>query len=491
MTTIPFGYPKQAIIVPAEDIDATNRSRKSYGNLSEFFEDICTAGFLIHPPSVAIKPDGGYTLIAGGRRLAAMKLGGLTHVPVVSFDEMPLSKIVELEGDENFKRLDMDWKERVLIIARAHELKVAEAVEDHTRWGMRETGGLLGVSSASVSHAYQVREYIINNDQEICDALTLRLAYEILLKRRENEAVRLSSGFTGAATKVVSSGFIGGIDVDTMFDEAVSTPSSNSTDEVMQLRELIGEPDHPQILESQTFEISKLFFIGDCLEVMPQFNEASVDHIVTDIPYGIPMENMERIKNLDNVAAEHGVEQNLSMMLPFLKNAYRLLKPNGFCVFWYDLDHHEKLHTWAKEVGFKAQRWPIVWHKLHPCINNAASKNFTKNLEFAMVLRKGKAVLNKAQASCIIAGDGQAERRLYDNPFSKPAVVWKFIYEAIAYKGQVVLDPFCGQMSSTRAAIDLGLTPMGIELKEDHFYKGLNAVKKKLNDICNGQAKFT
>lgn len=493
--TIPFGYPSQAILVPADQIDMTGRSRLDYGNLQEFFDDIVASGYLIHPPTVSVKPEGGYRLIAGGRRTSAMMLGGLTHIPVNSFEELPLSKIVELEGEENFRRLDMDWRERVMILARAHELKTAEAAADAKSWGMRDTGALMGVSSASISHAYQIREYIVKGDKEIMDAPTLRNAYEILLKRRENEALALTAGFTAAPAAVLSAGFVGNDNVDDAIfgnidtnDIAKSTPADDS-ESLLSLDQLMDD-DAPQILEAKHFELSKMFFLGDCLDILPQFNPESVDHVITDIPYGIELDNMDRIKNIDTVVDTHEVDQNVSMMLPFLENAYRVLKPSGYCVFWYDLDHHEKLHAWAKQVGFSAQKWPLVWHKLHPCLNNAATKNYTKNVEFAMVLRKGNAVLNKPQSSCLIPGDGTAERKLYDNPFAKPAIVWRFIMEAIAYKGQVVLDPYCGQMSSARAAIDLGLTPMGIEIDKDHFLKGINGVKQKLSLITNNQATF-
>ena len=482
-----FKYPTQAILIHKSWLDLANRSRIDYGDLKDLSESIHNTG-LIHPPTVSKVAEEKYILVAGGRRTAAMIMSGMEWIPVISFNELSMATIVEMEGEENFKRLDMNWKERVMIIARGHELKVAEADENHKSWGMRETGALLGVSSASVSHAYQIRAYLIAGDAEICEAPTLRIAYELLLKRRENEAVRLTSSFTGAATKVVGSGFIGNIDLDTMFDDAPSDGAQQ--DSGLDLVSSFTQSDKPQILETKVFEISKLFFLGDCLDIMPKFNAESVDHIVTDIPYGIEMDNLDSISGLVDMVETHDIDQNVGMMLPFLENAFRLLKPNGYCCFWYDLDHHEKLHAWAKSVGFSCQRWPIVWHKLHPCRNNAATKNFTKNTEYAMVLRKGNAVLNKPQASSVVPGDGSSERKLYDNPFAKPAVVWRFIYEAIAYKGQVVLDPFCGEMSSVRAAIDLGLTPMGIELDGDRFYKGLNAVKKKLSDISSGQATF-
>lgn len=491
----PFRIPTQAILIHRDTLNREGRSRKEYGQLQELWDSFNQVG-LIHPPSVALMADGSYVLIAGGRRTAAMLLGGLIWIPVVNFENLSLADIAEMEGEENFKRLDMDWRERVIHISRAHALKTAENAEEGNRWGVRETGALLGVSTASVSHAYQVAAYLNTGDQEIINADSLKTAYQILLSRRLTEAVRISEGFTGAATKVTGTGFIGTIDLDKLLDDEVDaamngevTLTDSTEPGVLNLSDFTPK-DQPQILETKTFALSKLFFIGDCLELMPQFNAESVDHIVTDIPYGIEMENLERIKNLDTVVDTHDKDQNVGMMLPFLQNSYRLLKPNGFCIFWYDLDHHEKLHRWAEEVGFKPQGWPLVWHKLHPCLNNAPTKNYTKNVEFAMVLRKGNASILTPQSSSLIAADNSAERKLYDNPFAKPALVWQFILKAIALKGQIVLDPYCGQMSSTRAAIDLGLTPMGIEIDEKHFYKGLHAVKAKLMGICNGQAVF-
>ena len=497
--SIPFKYPEQAILVPIGMLDTSNRSRVEYGNLQEFGEQIVASGYLIHPPTVTRRQDGKYTLIAGGRRTAAMVMLGLTEIPVVCLEDMPLSKIVELEGEENFRRLDMNWHEKVYIICRAHELKQAEADASASSWGMKDTGALLGVSVASVSHAYQIRVYLQKDDKEILDAPSLKAAYEILLKRKENEAIRLTSAITSVPSNLITPGAVGNINTDAMLDAMLSNVTFDSgeedcSDTVISLESLMApeeRKDAPIILEVKDFPISKMFFNGDFREVIANFQNESVDHVVTDIPYGIDLDNMDRIKDIDTVVNTHHVEQNVEMMPVFLREAYRVLKPNGYCVFWYDLDHHEKLHAWAKEVGFSAQRWPLVWHKLHPCINNAATKNFTKNVEFAMVLRKGNAVLNKAQSTCVVAADHTVERKMYDNPFAKPAAVWRFIHNAIAYKGQTTLDPFGGQFSQALAAIDDGLTPIVIEIDPDHFLKGVNTFKNKVKVITNGSATFS
>jgi DNA modification methylase len=196
------------------------------------------------------------------------------------------------------------------------------------------------------------------------------------------------------------------------------------------------------------------------------------------------MDNLSAMKNIDTVVDTHDVEQNISMFEPFLTNAFRLVKQNGYVVFWYDLDHHEKLQTIATAVGFKVQRWPIIWHKLHPCKNASPRINFTKNYEVAMVLRKSVATaLVEPQTSSIFACDGQADRKLYDNPFAKPLHAWKSILSAVAYKGQTIFDPFAGQMSCGRACINMGMIPMGIEIDPNHYNKGIMQLTKLIKEI--------
>jgi DNA modification methylase len=203
------------------------------------------------------------------------------------------------------------------------------------------------------------------------------------------------------------------------------------------------------------------------------------------------MENLD-VKDLETVVDTHDVDSNVAMMPKFLKEAYRVLgAKGGYCVFWYDIDHHEKLRDWALKVGFSVQRWPLVWNKASNCKNNSPQFNFTKATEIAMVCRRGsKTVLNSPQNKNFITCDGSLERKLYSNPFAKPAEAWKFILNAIAYQGQTILDPYAGQMSMARVALNLGLKPISIEISDFHFVRGVDNVKSILSDVTQNQVEF-
>ena len=98
----------------------------------------------------------------------------------------------------------------------------------------------------------------------------------------------------------------------------------------------------------------------------------------------------------------------------------------------------------------------------------AAQYNFTKNYEIAMVCRKGPATLVSPQSSSFWQGGIGTEKDQLGHPFTKPSNLWKWLYGAVAIRGQRVLDPFAGTGSSTVAAVSVGLQPTAIELNADH-----------------------
>jgi DNA modification methylase/ParB-like chromosome segregation protein Spo0J len=532
------------------------RQKKNYGDLSGIAESMKSVGTLNPigldrrkaetPEEQRVAHEGYvYVLIHGGRRYATMRTkikpdflyhGSIMDPEKLGFlyaDEVPEDKRLEAELDENIHRLDFEWIDAALLIAEVHAAKRRIAQKDGKRWGLQQTGKLLKQSGANVQYAVKVAKFIKNGDKEILAQESLQDALNVLLKREEDAALAALQEKNAAAlaqrkTQIVSgtSSFLDTINIS--FAPTPPKTESGALDSVLNLltpkngasasggankpsiqpasqrgasanpSALAGHPSKPaESPLSAPIEIplSTLFFLGDSVDgddpVLSRFSDASVDHIVTDIPYGIDMNNLDS-KHVEDVADQHDVEQNVSMMPKFLAHAYRVIKPGGFCVFFYDLDHHEKLQAWATEVGFKVQRWPLIANKTSSCRNGAAAFNFTKNFEVAMVLRRDESsVLRKQQPTCVWTGDFAAERKLYNNPFAKPFELWKWIYEAIAFPGQTILDPYCGEMSACRAAINCGMTAMGIEKVPLHFTRGIEHIKSVYALIHRNNVNFT
>tara|TARA_R110002051_G_scaffold55210_1_gene103089 strand:- start:10377 stop:11876 length:1500 start_codon:yes stop_codon:yes gene_type:complete len=472
-------WPEESTLIPLADIKLDNRSRKEFGDIQELADSIQLLG-LLNPP-VLSRTDN--NLIGGERRVRALQLLGLKEIPVLFREEMSESKLRSLELHENIARLDMSWQEQVLLIEQVHSAKTLEQAELNREWFQFETGKLFGRSAAHVSNALKIAYLLLSGDDDILGCATITEAVTIMLKRAEKEAMAERVRRLGGKPQEVPPA-----NTDTVtfvdLDNIDSMPNREDTPRQSTVPEVSSK-------KNAVIDLSEYCIHGDCIAVMKSMKAGCVDHVVTDIPYGIDMDNLD-VKDLETVEETHQVEQNIAMMPQFLKQAYRMLgQKGGYCIFWYDLDHHEKLQSWAEDVGFKVQRWPIVWNKASACKNNAPQFNFTKASEVAMVLRRGsKTVLNSPQTKNFITCDGSLERKLYSNPFAKPAAVWKFILDAIAFDGQKILDPFAGQMSMARVALNSGLKPISIELNAGHFARGVDNYKTIISEILNNQVDF-
>lgn len=481
-------YPQECTLVPLSDISTEGRSRKDFGDLQELAESIQKYG-LFQPPFVT-KRDGDITLVGGERRLRAMQLLGVDPIPVLFREDMTEAQLREAEFFENEHRKEFTWQERACNIYLIHRLRVAEASAGGRTWSYRDTRDLTKNSLGHISHSIQAAKSILSGDEEVIKCNSLKDAYTgVLLKRAEAATLQKLSQFGIGEKKTVIAGGevpVPTQDIDDIFDdgmEFVSSDTSTATPSV----DPVTEPSSP--IEVIEFPLSEWFLHGDSVnDIMPGLPDGCVDHVVTDPMYAVEEKNLEGIMDVDTIS--HDMETELDTAKKFLKESYRLLKDNGYCIFWYDIKHQEKLMGWAQEVGYKVQEWPLVWHKMHKCRNNVAQYNWTKNAEYAMVCRKGSPTLSTPQMSCIFQADGSIERQLYSNPYAKPAACWEFILSPIGLKGQTILDPFAGQMSCPRTVLNLGMKPLAIELEEFHYQAGIENIKLMLNEMTGGKATF-
>lgn len=441
-------------LIEITSIVVGDRERTDLGNIGELMESLETFGQIV--PIIVRGSD--MRLVDGGRRYAAAVELGWTTINVAYQEELTDDQLKEMEIESNVRRKEMTWKERVQAIAKIHRMKVRANALEGKEWGQAQTGELLGVAYASVSYCNTVdRELRADAESPLHNAATLKEAMQMLMARKEDEA---------AAQLVKVS--------------TVPTPRPQPSQAAS------ASPTDTHSLPPIEVDLSSMFQLGSCINngngLMEQLADASVDHIITDPPYAIDMGNLSQtntgMSNIDRVEATHQVEPNKELLFRFINESYRVLRPGGFCIFWYDSDMHHLLQLWGRQAGFHVQSWPLVWVKTHPCINQVASKNFTKATEFAMVMYKGNATLALHQPTNYIIANGTEDKNKHDNPFAKPSAVWRWLYSAVAIRGQTVLDPFAGECSSALAAIQLGLRPRLYEVDEVHYNKGVELLRK-------------
>lgn len=118
------------MLIEIDKIKVSDRIRKDFGNLDELADDIKENG-LINPPVVT--PDT-YELIAGERRVRAMKILGYNQIEVRPMAVKDAEHALNLEISENETRKDFSKAER---IDYARRLERVESLKARERQGER------------------------------------------------------------------------------------------------------------------------------------------------------------------------------------------------------------------------------------------------------------------------------------------------------------------------------------------------------------------
>jgi len=115
------------MLVDINKIKMDGRIRKDFGNIDELAEDIKRNG-LINPPVVIPEDDGTFALLAGERRIRAMKHLGYQQIEVRTWGKLSDADKLEVEISENEQRKEFSPRERYEMFRRRYEF----AKNDHS-----------------------------------------------------------------------------------------------------------------------------------------------------------------------------------------------------------------------------------------------------------------------------------------------------------------------------------------------------------------------
>jgi site-specific DNA-methyltransferase (adenine-specific) len=192
---------------------------------------------------------------------------------------------------------------------------------------------------------------------------------------------------------------------------------------------------------------------GDCLAVLPQLQEGSVDFVLTDPPYLVGYRDRSGRSLAGDVAGD--------WLKPAFAEIFRVLKPGRFCVSFYGWNKVDQFFAAWRAAGFYPAGH-LVWVK-----DYASSKGLLAyQHEQAYLLCKGNGGARPLQPLPDVLPWSYTGNRLH--PTQKPVRSLKPVIEAFTQPGDVVLDPFCGSGSTLLAAKILGRGYIGIELDAEY-----------------------
>jgi site-specific DNA-methyltransferase (adenine-specific) len=249
---------------------------------------------------------------------------------------------------------------------------------------------------------------------------------------------------------------------------------------------------------------------GDCLEIMKQIEDNSVDLIICDLPYGClatgggkqdPNVKPSEGRKIVSLPCAWDIKINLEA---FWKEVKRIRKS----------DHSPTIHFCTTKFGYELIesnrdefRYDLVWDKGRGVSFLSANKMPMRSHEMIYIFSKAGAYYNRvdivgdfkawdvkrshtpslastqyggAKRNDAKGGDGKRcvlsvihnsiSFTRSGHPTEKPKELYKFLIERYCPENGTVLDPTFGSGNSVFTAFELNRNAIGIE-KDDKFYK--------------------
>ncbi len=260
----------------------------------------------------------------------------------------------------------------------------------------------------------------------------------------------------------------------------------------------------PNSLPTPAFDDAKhhiRLYHGDCLELLSQIPESSVDLVFADPPYflsngGITCHAGKMVSvHKGDWDKSRGADENHAFNRAWLAAAQRVLKPNGS--IWVSGTAHV-IHSVGfamQQLGFKLLN-DISWVKPNPPPNLSCRyfTHATETIIWAAKNKKSRHTFNYKHMKEINRGKQMKsvweirppetwEKKYGKHPTQKPVALLERILLASTNEGDLVLDPFSGGATTLIAALRLHRSALGCDLSLDYLQLSIRRICSDLVQV--------
>lgn len=396
-------------------VNRDERQRRELRGIDELAESIQRIG-LINPPVV----DQDNLLVAGERRLTAIKMLGWTHVPVQAVEELSEYQRQAIELEENIKRMDLPWQDEVAAIARFHRLKAAH----EPGWSQEDTAVAVGLTQAKISEKLQVAAHMTND--VVAGAERFSAALNIVKRNVERKKASVLSNI-----KVVA---------DTSFlgqDPKTGEP-------------LCAEHESPPEPIIPLLNVS----FHDWQEI---YNGPKFNLIHCDFPYGINVADSPRMESTIKDHYEDSPDIYWTLVDRLSLAMDNVVAESAHLIFWHSMKMNQHGETTAalEKMGWKCNPFPLIWHKSDGAgIAPDPQRGPRQTYEAAIFATRGDRKIT--QEGCVansFAYPGRRDGAIHAS--EKPYVMLRHFMRMVCDEYSLVLDPTCGSGNALKVAEDL------------------------------------
>lgn len=254
-------------------------------------------------------------------------------------------------------------------------------------------------------------------------------------------------------------------------------------------------------LNSENKMESKIY-LGDCLELMKDIPDKSIDMILCDLPYGttackwdtiIPFEPLW--KQYERIIKDNGAIV-LTASQPFT-SALVMSNIKMFKYEWIWEKSRSSNFMHSKFQPLKSHENVLIFSKF-PSAQNSASKNMNYNPQFTRgnPYNKGRNIIDNMRhlqggskigvCNINITGDryprsvqyfvtAELEGKLH--PTQKPVALFEYLIKTYTNEGDIVLDNCAGSFTTAIACLNTNRKYICMEKEKEYFEIGKNRIK--------------
>jgi site-specific DNA-methyltransferase (adenine-specific) len=202
---------------------------------------------------------------------------------------------------------------------------------------------------------------------------------------------------------------------------------------------------------------------GDCLDLMATLPDASVDAVITDPPYFLPVNSYVGKRG---EGYSRRTLADASILRGYFERVFdelaRVLKPTGTFYTFCDAQsypsfyaamfphcRHVRLLVWDKMVSFNG----YTWRHQHELIAWGEREDTPRIATGDGDVLKCRGVMQKDRV----------------HPAEKPVELLERLIAKNVPEGGVVLDPYCGSASTGEACLRLDRSFIGIEMEAERY----------------------
>lgn len=226
-----------------------------------------------------------------------------------------------------------------------------------------------------------------------------------------------------------------------------------------------------------------------CFDFLPKVETSSVNLILIDPPYEVSRDtNFQsgELKGDDRdrfrVSMDFGEwDQGFTGLDIVIKECYRVLKPGGTLICFYDLWKLTTLKEYFDKAKFKQIRF-IEWLKTNPVPINSKVNYLTNAREIAVAgVKGGKPTFHSEYDNGIYEYPICHDKGRF-HPTQKPLALFVDLIKKHSNEGDLVLDCFSGSATTAVSSANLGRNFIGCELDKEYYDKSIARIENETTE---------